>query len=121
MELGDRTVPRSTATVPELPQGRNSGGDLFGAGVRAGLTAAILAPLALAWLSWHAIHSGWYDIGTALVVFSTSIALIFALLTFWLVTQIHRMDRRRQDATTTRMRDLLESTPDAMVVVDDLG
>jgi len=98
-----------------------------GASVRRLLPAAVVLPLALAWLPLMAGHTNWLGREAALSLFALSMVVIFGALVWMHAARLEQADRQRQEASDAlsaseeRLRLIIEGALDAVVTIDRNG
>lgn len=97
-----------------------TGEDIGSVMARRILPAIIIVPWMLAWFRWRGELAGVYSASIGLVLFATSVIIVFAMIILWTATRLNRAEVARR-ATERRFRDLVETAPDAMVVVNAGG
>ncbi len=91
--------------------------DLGGLLLRRVLPAAIGTPLLLGWLRMEGEKAGYYSAQFGLVLFASANLVCYVLLIFLGAQWIGRLDRGTKKAEA-KFRALLETAPDAMVIVN---
>ncbi|MBI3301003.1 MAG: PAS domain S-box protein [Deltaproteobacteria bacterium] len=84
------------------------------------LPAVIGDSVALGWLTLAGQRAGLYDAEFGLALLVGSSIVLFAIVVWWNARSLDRMDIERK-RTESKFRGLLESAPDAIVVVDSAG
>ncbi len=92
------------------------------------LPAAILAPLALAWIRWQGEHAGLFGTQLGLAIFAVSNIAVFAVTVFVTARSLSRIDKARRCATArllaardrelvgaSRLAAIVESSADAII------
>ena len=81
--------------------------------VRRLFPAAIAAPIITGWICEFGEYRGWYGVGTGNVLAATLSVVFLLLFLYWAVSS--------RAAAEEKFRGLLESAPEAMVIVDQSG
>ena len=89
--------------------------------------AAILVPPLLGWFRWQGQRLGYYDTAFGLSLFAAANVIVFTAVIWFTSRMLNRSDTHRQEArrdlraSEGRFRALFESTPDAMIITDQVG
>lgn len=93
---------------------------LGGAVARRLIPAALFVPLLLGWLRWQGEAAGLYDTLFGIALHTVFVVVVLTVLVWASASSLDRTDRERRQVEE-RFRRLLESAPDAMVIVDQSG
>ena len=90
------------------------------------LPTIIVVPMLIGWLVWRGYQAHLYSTGTDLTLFTLFNISVFGLIAGRVSYSLHRIDVQRQTVTQAlraeeRFRTLLESAPDAIIIVNASG